>query len=364
MGSKVEFAEQASATGHRIGVVTLRAEKSLNALDQDMIAALNRKLHDWQDDTGVVCVFLQGSGDKAFCAGGDVRAIRTGILEGKPETAQQFFEQEYRLDYLIHTYSKPVICWGNGFVMGGGVGLMSGAGFRVVTDTTVVAMPEISIGLYPDVGASWLLGRMPARAGLFAALTACHLNAADAMYLGLGNRFIDHAFKHNVLDALTQADWSQDAYTTTWQVIQEFSEKSAGWLPYSKVREHRDLIVKFMEKPSLQEIIKSLQTLEPKDEWLKVARETALAGSPLSVVLAYEQLRRSHHCSLKQAFQSELTLSVNCALQGDLQEGVRALLVDKDRRPDWRFKSLDAISPEQVDEFFQPPWQEHPLNDL
>ena len=103
MSSKVEFDEQVSTTGHRIGVVTLRAEKSLNALDQDMITALYRQLHNWQADKGVVCVFLQGSGDKAFCAGGDVRAIRTGILEGRPEIAQQFFEQEYRLDYLIHT---------------------------------------------------------------------------------------------------------------------------------------------------------------------------------------------------------------------------------------------------------------------
>ena len=205
---------------------------------------------------------------------------------------------------------------------------------------------------------------MPARAGLFAALTACHLNAADAMYLGLGNRFIDHAFKYNVLDALASANWNGNAYAITWQVIQEFSDKSAGWLPYSKIREHRDLIVNLLDKPSLKEIIKAFREMEPKDEWLKVARQTALEGSPLSVALAYEQLRRTHHCSLREAFQSELTLSVNCALHGDLQEGVRALLVDKDRQPDWRFKSLDEISAEQINEFFQPPWQDHPLDDL
>ena len=364
MNSKVEFAEHAATTGHCIGVVTLWAEKSLNALDQDMTAALYHQLQQWQQNDRITCVFLQGSGDRSFCAGGDVRAIRTGILAGDPETARRFFELEYRLDYLIHTYSKPVICWGNGFVMGGGVGLMSGTDFRVVTDTTIMAMPEISIGLYPDVGTSWLLTHMPARAGLFAALTGCHLNAADAMYLGLGNRFIDHAFRQNVLDALVQADWSNDAYVTTWRVVQAFSERSAGWLPYSKIREHRDLILSMMEQPSLADIMAALTALDTRDEWLQTARDTALSGSPLSIALAYEQQRRARHWSLKETFQSELTLSVNCALHGDLLEGVRALLVDKDRQPDWRFKSLEDIQPQDLETFFQSPWQEHPLNNL
>ena len=308
--------------------------------------------------------FCRVQEEKGFCAGGDVRSIRESALSSDKAAVQAFFEQEYRLDYLIHVYSKPVVCWGHGFVMGGGVGLMSGADFRVVTDTTVMAMPEITVGLYPDVGASWLLGHMPAKAGLFAALTACQLNAADAMYLGLGNRFIDHAFRHSLLNALQQADWRQDAYQVTYHEVQNYAEKSAGWLPYSKIREHRDLIKAMMEKPSLAEIMSALASLETTDEWLGNARQTALNGSPLSVTLAYEQLRRTRHFSLKEAFQSELTLSVNSVLQGDFCEGVRALLVDKDKQPNWHYKTLADISPEDVDAFFEPFWQAHPLADL
>ncbi|AMO56449.1 hypothetical protein GZ77_06590 [Endozoicomonas montiporae] len=364
MSGKVEFQELDTHSGHRIGVVTLNATKSLNALDQAMIDALYQQLQGWEHDEGIVCVFLQGAGERGFCAGGDVRAIRESALKSDQAAVQAFFEQEYRLDYRIHVYSKPVICWGHGFVMGGGVGLMAGADFRVVTDTTVMAMPEITVGLYPDVGASWLLGHMPAKAGLFAALTACQLNAADAMYLGLGNRFIDHAFRHNVLDALQQADWQQDAYQVTYGVVQKYAEQSAGWLPYSKIREHRDLIKNMMEKPSLADIMSALEALETSDEWLNQARQTALNGSPLSVRLAFEQLRRARHCSLKEAFQSELTLSVNSVMQGDFCEGVRALLVDKDKQPDWRFKSLADIAQGATDSFFVSPWQTHPLADL
>ena len=364
MSEKVEFEEFDTVSGHRIGVVTLNAQKSLNALDQGMINELHQQLLNWHNDEEVVCVFLQGAGDRAFCAGGDVRAARESALSNDKASVQAFFEQEYRLDHLIHVYNKPVICWGHGFVMGGGVGLMAGADFRVVTDTTVIAMPEITVGLYPDVGASWLLGRMPAKTGLFAALTACQLNAADAMYLGLGNRFIDHAFRHNVLDSLQKANWQQDAYQVTYSVIQDYADQSAGWLPYSKIREHRDLIKKMMGKPSLADIMHALETLETTDEWLKTARQTALNGSPLSIALSYEQLRRTRHFSLKEVFQSELTLSVNTVIRGDFCEGVRALLVDKDKQPNWQYDTLGDISAQTIDAFFAPCWTSHPLADL
>ena len=364
MSEKVEFQELDTVSGHKVGVVTLNAPKSLNALDQEMINELHRQLLSWHNDEGIVCVFLQGTGDRAFCAGGDVRAARESALINNKASVQAFFEQEYRLDHLIHVYNKPVICWGHGFVMGGGVGLMAGADFRVVTDTTVMAMPEITVGLYPDVGGSWLLGRMPAKTGLFVALTACQLNPADAMYLGLGNRFVDHAFRHNVLASLQQADWQQDAYQVTYNVVQEYADQSAGWLPYSKIREHRDLIKKMMGKPSLPGIMAALEALETSDEWLSKARKTALNGSPLSIILTYEQLQRTRHFSLKEAFQSELTLSVNTVLRGDFCEGVRALLVDKDRQPNWEYATLADISRETVDSFFVPDWETHPLTDL
>ena len=364
MSDKVLFEELATTTGHRIGVVTLMAKDSLNALDQGMTTRLLEHLTAWQKQDDIVCVFLQGDGNRAFCAGGDIRTLRDASLSGDQKAVERYFEHEYRLDYLVHTYSKPVVCWGHGFVMGGGVGLMAGADFRVVTDTTMMAMPEINIGLYPDVGASWLLNRMPGFTGLFVALTGCHLNAADAMYLGLGNRFIDHAFRQNVLDALCEGDWHQPADRITFDVIHEYSEKSAGWLPYSKMREHRDRIQSIMGKPSLAECLTALERLDTTDDWLNAARETAGKASPLSLTLAHEQLKRSRHDSLKQAFQTEWCLSVNTVMSGDFCEGVRALLVDKDQAPVWQFQSLDALSADTISHFFTAPSKPNPLADL
>ena len=366
MTEAVLFKELETGKGQKIGVITLNSEHALNALDQDMIDQIHSTLLDWKADDSVVCVFLDGQGEKSFCAGGDIRSLRSAVLDGDLDAPLRFFAKEYRLDYLIHTYDKPIICWSNGYCMGGGLGLMAGAAFRVVTDTSVLAMPEISIGLYPDVGGSWLLGRMPVRIGLFMALTGCRLNAGDAMYLGLANRFIDHAFRLNVLQSLQEAEWEGDHYETVYRVISQYESDSAGWLPYSKIRAHRDLIARLMDQPSLAAIKDQLTNLKTDDEWLIEARDTALAGSALSACIAYEQLKRTRHVSLKKAFMDELVLSVNCSLRGDLNEGVRALLVDKDKQPKWQFNSVTDVDAETLEQFFQPPWGEadHPLADL
>ncbi|MGB0361098.1 MAG: enoyl-CoA hydratase/isomerase family protein, partial [Endozoicomonas sp.] len=323
------------------------------------------QLNQWQDDPEMMAVFMQGSGEKAFCAGGDVRALRQAIIEGKIDYPAHFFEEEYRLDYLIHTYTKPVICWGNGIVMGGGIGLMAGADFRVVTDTSMLAMPEISIGLYPDVAGSWLLSRMPVGIGLFMGLTACRLNAADAIYVGLANRFIDHAFRENVLESLSQANWAaEQPHKVVYAILQEYREKSTGWLPYSKVREHRDLISGLMDKSSLVEVMEGLKYLETDDDWLQAAQKTALKGSPLSAAITRRQLKEAHHMSLKEVFQHELILSVNSAIKGDFCEGVRAALVDKDHSPKWRFADVSKVDSQLVDEIFTSPWKVNPLTNL
>ena len=354
MTEKILSEERVTESGHLVGVLTLNAEKSLNSLDQDMIDSLLAQLTNWQNNSLIQCVFIQGAGDRAFCAGGDVRSLREAAVSGDRQTVQRFFETEYQLDHLIHTYDKPVICWGNGVVMGGGLGLMFGADFRIATDTTMMAMPEITIGLYPDVGASWVLNKMPARIGLFMGLTGCRLNPADANYLGLANRFIDHAFRENVLVALQQADWQGSPYQVAYDVIQQYADNSAGWLPYSKIREHRDIISQLMDHPFLDSVMSGLKQISADDEWLQKAAATALKGSPLSAAITFEQLRRSRHYSLKEAFDTELTLSVNCTLNGDLAEGVRALLIDKDQNPEWKYATLDDISSETLESFFTP----------
>ena len=365
MTADVLLSELKAQNNKKIGLVTLNAQKALNALNPSMIETMHHQLTQWQDDPDIMAVFMEGSGEKAFCSGGDVRALRQAVLDGHTDVPARFFEEEYRLDYLIHVYKKPVICWGNGIVMGGGIGLMAGADFRVVTDTSMLAMPEINIGLYPDVAGSWLLSRMPAGIGLFMGLTACRLNAADAVYVGLANRFIDHAFRDNVLESLTKADWGQQAPDkVVYGILQEYRESSTGWLPYSKLREHRDLIAGLMDRSSLVEVMDALENLETDDEWLQAARKTALKGSPLSAAICRRQLTTARHMSLKEVFQSELALSVNTVLKGDFCEGVRAVLVDKDHAPQWAFEHVSQVDSALLDEIFTSPWAENPMSDL
>ena len=193
MNAPVLFEERSAANGMRFGIATLNAPQTLNGLSLEMVDLLAARLDEWARDPGVALVVLQGAGEKAFCAGGDLHGLYRSMGENQGKSgwsnayARRFFEHEYRLDYRIHTYPKPVLCWGHGIVMGGGIGLMMGASHRVVSETSRLAMPEVSIGLFPDVGGSWLLNRMPGRIGLFLALTGAHMNTADAFFAGLAD---------------------------------------------------------------------------------------------------------------------------------------------------------------------------------
>ncbi|WP_256591415.1 enoyl-CoA hydratase/isomerase family protein, partial [Pseudomonas sp. HMWF006] len=191
----------------RLGIASLDAEKSLNALSLPMINALSDKLNAWAKDPQIVCVLLRGNGAKAFCAGGEVRSLVEACCAHPgevPPLAAQFFAAEYRLDYSLHTYPKPLIGWGHGYVLGGGMGLLQGASTRIVTPSSRLAMPEITIGLYPDVGASWFLARLPGKLGLFLGLTGAHMNGRDAIDLDLADRFLLDEQQPELIEGLLQ----------------------------------------------------------------------------------------------------------------------------------------------------------------
>ncbi|KDB97461.1 enoyl-CoA hydratase/isomerase family protein, partial [Bordetella bronchiseptica] len=214
MNAPVLFEERIADNGVRLGVATLNAPQTLNGLSLEMVELLDARLRAWAEDAAVAMVILQGAGEKAFCAGGDLHGLYRSMRENTSGDAwanthaRRFFEHEYRLDYLIHTYPKPVLCWGHGIVMGGGVGLMMGASHRVVSETTRMAMPEITIGLFPDVGGSWLLNRMPGRTGLFLALTGAHVNASDAFFAGLADFRLDSARWPDFCASLLSLPWA------------------------------------------------------------------------------------------------------------------------------------------------------------
>lgn len=355
----VIFEERASSAGWRLGVARLNAASSMNALSLDMIHLLQQQLDAWAEDDGIQAVWLEGEGDKAFCAGGDIVALYRDMTEprrnqtsGQSE-GERFFSDEYQLDYRIHTYPKPIVVWGNGVVMGGGLGLMVGGSHRVVTERSMLAMPEVGIGLYPDVGAGWFLNRMPGRTGLFLGLTGARMNAADALFVGLADRFIPHDQKQSVQQAMLDSDLQEDAHQGVNQVLRRFEREGQTALPEAVVRSHFDVIQAMTDGDTLVEVVANLKAYAGDDPWLNKAVKTVDSASPTSMALHWRHYHETPHNSLSEVFDKELVLAHRSLVMGEFAEGVRALLIDKDRKPRWHFPTLDQVDPKWIDQFFK-----------
>ena len=352
-----------TASGHLIAIATLDAERSLNALNLAMVDALTGALDAWEADDRIVAVLLRGRGERAFCAGGDVRKLtefaRTG--EGDGAYAGEFFAREYRLDYAIHQFPKPLLVWGSGIVMGGGLGLMSGCSHRVVTEKSRIAMPEITIGLHPDVGGSWFLNRMPGRLGLFLGLTGANINAADALFVGLADRAISHERKAAVVNELL-AQVQLDHAAVSAVLRQQQMETEA--LPSSTLRNHFDQINALCDADSLAQLHDRITGYQGDDPLLQKAAATLAKGCVQTAWLVWESQRRVRPMSLADAFRMEWSMSVQCALHDDFREGVRALLIDKDGSPAFRYRKIEDFPEQVLNEFFLSPVTPHPLEAL
>ncbi|MBB5862844.1 enoyl-CoA hydratase/isomerase family protein [Xanthomonas sp. 3058] len=376
----VLFERRECADGHRIGIATLNAPKALNGLSLQMTRLLDAQLRAWADDAQIACVVLRGAGDKAFCAGGDLhglyqsmRAHRDAVPDAEQRRAQPagnahaaaFFGEEYRLDYRIHSYPKPLLCWGHGIVMGGGIGLMAGASHRVVTERSRLAMPEISVGLFPDVGGSWLLRRVPHAAGLFLALTGAPLNASDAIYAGFADVQLEHAQYPAVLDALSAHAWTGSAEKDRNQ-LSAFLQGIAQPLEPGPLQLHAGLIEQLVAGESVEQVVAAILALQSEDGWLQTARATLAAGSPGSARLAWELQRHAGTRTLADAFRTEYAVALHAAAHGDFAEGIRALLVDKDRQPRWQPAVLEDADAQWAATFLADAWPaaQHPLADL
>ena len=362
----VLFTEKLCANGKIIAIAELNSPKSLNALSLPMITMLTDQLNHWHCNPDVAVVVLKGAGDKAFCAGGDVVSLYHHLKDEnypicderiKSSQAVEFFKSEYHLDQLIHAYTKPILAWTNGYAMGGGVGLMAGASHRVSTEKTLMAMPEVTIGLYPDVGASWFLNKMPDNIGLFLGLTGAMFNGVDAHHLGLADHLIDSNSYPRVIENLTQITWKNKS--KNHQLLDEMLAKfiiPIGNQPESLVIQHSAEIVELTKADNITQIYQQLINwkLGNKNKWLAQSKQKLIEGSLLSVVIIYQQLKRSKNLTLSQCFESELNLSLRCCQQNEFSEGVRALLVDKDKNPQWRYKSINDIDEQTIEWFFKP----------
>lgn len=354
--------ERRTANDRLVAVATLNSERSLNALSLDMIRLLHPALQRWEQDDRVVAVVIQGAGEKAFCAGGDVRRIYAGVRENGIDDpyAATFFTEEYRLDYALHRFAKPLIVWGGGIVMGGGMGLLAGASHRIVTESSRLAMPEITIGLYPDVGGSYFLSRLPGRLGLFLGLTGYQMSGADACFTGFATHLLTSTQRLAVLDALVAAAWSADASEHGQQIDGILQAHRHAPLD-STLQAGQSLVEGRCQGDDLAAVYAALT--EPATEtWLARAGANLAKGSPTSAALIWQQWLRGSSLTLAEVFRQELVISVQCARHHDFVEGVRALLVDKDNQPVWQPATLAGVSPELLAEHDVAPWAgDHPL---
>ena len=355
----------------RLGLATLNRPKSLNALGRDMIGTLLEQLPRWADDPSIAAVWLDGAGDRAFCAGGDVVQVylaMTSENEDAEAAALDYFSHEYRLDHLIHTYPKPLMVWADGIVMGGGLGLMAGGFQRLVTETTRIAMPEITIGLYPDIGASWFLNRMPPGVGAYLGLTGAQLNARDALDLGLADRFIPRERRESLLDALEQADYGDRSVSALRAAVQQAldAQEDRTLAPQGQVMPRLDHLPALVGHVDPATAVARILADDSEDKWLAANRARLETGCPMTAHLVWRMLDRHAHTSLADAFRDELVLSVQCCRQGDFVEGVRALLIDKDKAPQWRHADVASVPEDAIQALFVSPWSDetHPLRDL
>ncbi len=369
MTDVVLFQELTANNGKKIAIATLNSPRSLNALSGEMIDALYPQLIKWHQDNDIAVVFLQGAGEKAFCAGGDIvhlyNEMKAHVGEYAP-AIEEYFTKEYQLDYLIHTFNKPFIVWGNGIVMGGGLGMMVGASHRVVTENSRIAMPEISIGLYPDVGGTRFLNNMPDACGLFLGLTGASINAADAKYSKLADFFILSEKKADFIAQLKEINWGDTIalnHEKLSALMREEELMSNTKLPMSQLKAQKGLINNVMNHENLIDIVDAILNVDTDDKWFARAQKSLQHGSALSACLVYRQLNEGKNLSLADCFRLELNLSVKCGKYGEFVEGVRALLIDKDNKPQWKFNSVKEVDEDVIDWFFKSKWsaQDHPL---
>ncbi len=354
-----------TSVSNRTGCIVLDRPKALNSLSLAMVRDLAAALLAWRDDAGVDAVVIRSSSEKAFCAGGDIRFFHdAGRATPQAGSAllEDFFSEEYALNHLIHFYPKPYVALLEGVVMGGGMGVAQAgpdSRVRVVTERTRMAMPEVNIGLFPDVGGSYFLSRAPGRLGHYLGLTGLTIGAADALYAGLADHFVPQAQMAALAELIAATPGAQLP-----GAIAAFAAPFRAEAGASVLERERDAIERHFGAASVAAVTASLA-----DDAGDFARQAAAAmaqRSPLMMAVTFELLRRGAGLGVADCLRMERTVVRHNFEHGEVLEGVRALVIDKDNLPNWNPPALAGVTPEMVARFFAPVWpaHAHPLRDL
>lgn len=327
---------------HRQGVagrITLNRPQALHALNEEMCLAMDAALKAWADNPEIEFIVVDhAEGTRGFCAGGDIRMLaESGAADGS--AAQAFFRAEYRLNTRIKNYPKPYIAFIDGITMGGGVGISVHGSHRVATERTVFAMPETGIGLFPDVGGGWFLPRLGPPLGMWLALTGERLKGGDVCAAGVAT----HYAESNVVSALKDRVCDGDLgmlEAMDWDVSGSFDK-------------HRDLIDRCFWKASVEEIFMALEAED--DEWAKKQLEALKTKSPRTLKVAHKQLALGLQArTFEENMRMEFRIGSRQVHSHDFQEGVRAVIVDKDNKPEWDPPNLAGVSEQELDDVFAP----------
>jgi enoyl-CoA hydratase/carnithine racemase len=352
-----------SETRNHIAVLTLNRPAALNALSFGMVLALRRELAAHAADHHIHAVLFRGAGDKAFCAGGDIRALYASFKESGA-APRDFFVAEYPLDHSLYSYPKPHAVLMDGITMGAGMGLAQGSRLRIVGDRTRMAMPEVAIGFFPDVGGSYFLSRLPGSLGIYLGLTGSQIHAADALYCGLADVYLPADAIASLADDLAALKWGHDPAAD----LRQFIHARATSIAPPPLRALRPAIDEHFSRATVAAILASLDA-ETRMEFAAWAQQTAKlmrTRSPTLLMVTLRQLKYGKDMSLADCFRMELGMTQQCFEHGDFLEGVRALIIDKDNRPRWTPDRLEDVTDAMVDGFFQNRWTAvtHPLATL
>ncbi|WP_425508491.1 enoyl-CoA hydratase/isomerase family protein [Streptomyces roseirectus] len=324
----------------RVGRVVLDRPKALNAINHAMVRAVDEALSAWEGDAGIEAVVVSGAGERGLCAGGDIRAVHDDARDGDGRASAAFWRDEYRLNARIARYPKPYVAVMDGIVMGGGVGISAHGDVRIVTERSRIAMPETGIGFVPDVGGTYLLTRAPGELGTHLALTGAQIGAGDAVLCGLADHYVPSSALPALLDDLAALPL-RDALARHEQPV-----------PAGELAAERHWIDACYRAGTVEEIVDRLAAYG--DPRAKDAAETLLTRSPTSLKVTLAALRRARTGTLEEVLDQEFRVSCHALTTHDLVEGVRAQIIDKDRRPRWVPGTLAEVPEAEVARFFAP----------
>ncbi|MCP4184785.1 MAG: enoyl-CoA hydratase/isomerase family protein [Hyphomicrobiales bacterium] len=335
-----------------VGRITLTRAGKFNALTYEMIVAIYDTLLAWQNDNGVAMVMIDAASTKAFCAGGDIQKLYQTGIDGDLEYMRVFWADEYRLNALIAAYTKPYVPIMDGITMGGGVGISAHGSNRLVTSRTMLAMPECAIGLVPDVGGSFLLAKAPGHVGEYMGITGARLNGADAIHAGFADTLIDT----NDLEKLK----SELILTGNTDCIAKYSRTPDSLNLTCVLEEDAGLIENYFSATSVLSVLKKLQ--ESNSKWASLRAKAILRSSPLALACTWQMLHSARSFgSVDQALVQEYRFVWRSMEKGDILDGTRAMIIDKDHNPNWRFETLEDVSEENVLTMLEP-LSEHELD--